>query len=364
MSWTKRVLVFSLPIMIFLFAIEVGSYFLWDFMSDKRHGGVFVVKSIIGEPSLNNTQTIISHPYSLYWNNPAYSDEFGRQYDENGYRSLPYIKQEKELRILVLGGSTTNSYPFVKDPQKIWTAQLQKILEEKFRRPVHVFNAGLPSGTSAELMVHYLQVGKFKNPHLVVFHEGGNDVLPLLFPNYRTDYAHFRKPAVGGPRPYERKLLTYSYTARVIYMVWMRSGIGVYSSKPHSLEKISRHEALQMVKSNESIAFGSNVTTIVRESIENGSKVLLVGFLQARQDSLSKNRPDLAGLEPALVLGVEKHDQIMSNIASRYQQTFLKLNQSKFDDSWFLDNCHLNEDGEFEKARQIAAKIIEINLYK
>jgi hypothetical protein len=68
------------------------------------------------------------------------------------------------------------------------------------------FNAGLPYGTSAKLMIQYLQVGKFKNPHLVIFHEGGNDVAPLLFPNYRTDYAHFRKSSALTARPFERKL--------------------------------------------------------------------------------------------------------------------------------------------------------------
>ena len=362
MSWTKKIIIFFVPILIFVLVIELGSYLVWNIMSDKRHGGVFVVKAIIGEPSIHQTQTIVSHPYSLYWNNPAYSDEYGKQYDENGYRSPPYVKRDGELRILVLGGSTTNSYPYIKDPQKIWTAQLRKILEKDMQRPIHIFNAGLPSGTSAELLIHYLQIGKFKNPHLVIFHEGGNDVVPLMFPNYRTDYGHLRKASAGGgARPFERELLTHSYSARVIYMVWMRSGVGVYSSQPYPFEEVSRKSAFEMIQTNESTAFKSNVTTIVRESISNGSKVLLVGFLQAREEFISKNRPDLVGLEPAFVLGVKKHDQIMFEVASKYNQRFLKLNPSHFDNSWFLDNCHLNEEGELEKAQQISAVIRKLN---
>jgi hypothetical protein len=360
MSWTKRGLLFFVPIVIAIFTLEVGSYFLWNFMTEKRHGGVFMVKSIIGEVSINQTQTIVSHPYSLYWNNPLYVDEFGRQYDDDGYRSPVYFQQDRELRILVLGGSTTNSYPYVRDPKKIWTFQLQEILSKELQRPVHVFNAGLPYGTSAELMVHYLQSGRLKKPHLVIFHEGGNDIAPLLFPNYRTDYTHFRKSTAGGGRPFERRLLKNFYTLRVIYMVWLRgSSIGVYSSQPYSFKEVPRDQAVRMVTTNRSDAFESNLTTIVREAISNGSKVLLVGFLQAKEDFLSKNRPDIEGLEKAWVLGVEKHDRIMRNIAIRNNQTFLKLDYLRFDDSWFLDNCHLNEKGEAEKARQIAAQIIQ-----
>ncbi len=86
-----------------------------------------------------------------------------------------------------------------------------------------------------------------------------------------------------------------------------------------------------------------------------------MGFLQAKEEFMARNRPDLKGLEGSMALGVEKHDRIMSDIASRYKQDFLKLDQSRFDDSWFLDNCHLNDEGEAEKARQIAAHIIRKN---
>ncbi len=43
----------------------------------------------------------------------------------------------------------------------------------------------------------------------------------------------------------------------------------------------------------------------------------------------------------------------MMNIAERHNQHFLKLDQERFKDDWFLDNCHLSEEGEQEKARQI-----------
>lgn len=42
------------------------------------------------------------------------------------------------------------------------------------------------------------------------------------------------------------------------------------------------------------------------------------------------------------------------DIADKYPYAeFLKLDQDKFADDWFFDNCHLNEEGEAQKAEQI-----------
>jgi len=132
-------------------------------------------------------------------------------------------------------------------------------------------------------MIHYLQNGRLNKPHIVIFHEGGNDVAPLLFPNYRADYSHFRSSQAGGARPFERRLLKNSYTLRVVYIAWLRSNAGVYSPQPYGFDKVPRDKAVQMVASNKSSAFESNLTTIVRESISNESKVFFSGFFAGQR---------------------------------------------------------------------------------
>ena len=70
---------------------------------------------------------------------------------------------------------------------------------------------------------------------------------------------------------------------------------------------------------------------------------------------MTRNRPDLIGFEDASILAVEKHDEVMRSIAEKYEHVyFLNLNKEKFKEEWFLDNCHLTEEGEIEKANQIA----------
>lgn len=333
---------------------ELGSFLIWKYnLSSSHHGGVFQVKRIIGDTSIDKLQTIVSNPYSLYWNNPDYQDEFGYQFDRNGYRLNDYTPAKEEIRVLVLGGSTTNAYPYVKNRNKIWTSQLQGFLSHWLKKPVHVFNAGLPYGTSAELLVHFLLKGRYLKPHIVIFHEGGNDVAPLLFPGYKTDYSHFRASTTAGyKRLGERTLLKHSYLARVVYSIWM-SETGIYQHQPYSFSQVSRSEALKMVETNDSPAFKSNVEVITREAASLGALVLLVGFLQADKNIIGRNRPDLLGLEEALIAGVEKHDNIMKAIADNLGEHFFKLDRIRFKQNWFLDNCHLNEEGEEEKAKQI-----------
>ena len=82
--------------------------------------------------------------------------------------------------------------------------------------------------------------------------------------------------------------------------------------------------------------------------------MFLIGFLQAKKENLTRNRSDLIGFEDGIILAVEKHDEVMRSIAEKYENVyFLKLNEDKFKEEWFLDNCHLTEEGEMEKAKQI-----------
>jgi hypothetical protein len=78
--------------------------------------------------------------------------------------------------------------------------------------------------------------------------------------------------------------------------------------------------------------------------------MVLFGFTQAREQLISRNRPDLIGCERAWVVGVERNLEVMKRIASERHLTYIDPR----DDDWFLDNCHLNEAGEAAKAAFVA----------
>ena len=369
-SWIKRQFI---PLFIsttfFICLLELGSYGILKYFKVakiNKVGMAFLNTQLDGFnddgqlDGFNDVTTMIPNPYSLYWNNPEYQDEeYGKIYNSLGYRSNELESLGTEpIRILALGGSTTNVYPFVKDNSKIWTYLVEEKLNSISNSTYHVMNAGLPYGTTAELLSHYIFKGKYTNPKYVIYHGGGNDMMPLFFPNYRTDYSHVRWSQAGASmRNKVLKLVRISNTFKLIISVIFTHS--PYNGSP-SYKKLDANEVLQRVKNKKVLAFRENLEVLASETLRQDSQLFLVGFLQAKKENLAKNNPLFIGLEEVFILGNERHDNIMKKIAEKYQHVhFLKLNADRFNEEWFLDNCHLTALGEVEKAKQIADFILK-----
>ena len=178
-------------------------------------------------------------------------------------------------------------------------------------------------------------------------------MMPLFFPNYTTDYSHVRWSEAGARMRIEvRAIVGASNTLKLLTSLAFNYSPS-NGSPPFS--DLDPADVLERAKNSDPLAFRENLEVLANEVQRNGSRLFLVGFLQAERDNLTRNRPDLIGLEDAAILLVQKHDQIMKEISDRYDHVdFLKLDQSKFNPDWFIDNCHLNEFGEIEKARQVS----------
>ena len=370
MSWIKKQFI---PVFIsaifFIGLLELGSYGVLKYFKEakiNKAGMAFLNNQLVGFnddsqlDTFNDVTTMIPNPYSLYWNNPEYQDEeYGKMYNSLGYRSNELESLGTEtIRILALGGSTTNVYPFVKDNSKIWTYLVEEKLNISSNSTYHVMNAGLPYGTTAELLSHYIFKGKYTRPKYVIYHGGGNDRMPLFFPNYKTDYSHVRWSQAGaGMRNKVLKLVSYSNTLKLLTSVSFTHS--PYNGSP-PYKKLDANEVLQRVKNTKELAFRENLEVLASETLRQESQLFLVGFLQAKKENLTRNDPLFIGFEDALMLGNERHDNIMKEIAEKYQHVhFLKLNADRFKEEWFLDNCHLTEEGEVEKAEQIADFILK-----
>ena len=355
MNWIKRTalaVIFLIPSIVLL---EGGSYFIWRNIekTNKNLSGQLAVRSILKQ-GYGRQSTIIPNPYSLYWNNPDFDDPiYGKQFNSGGYRSEELLDRKSDtVVVLALGGSTTNMWPYIQDRTRIWTFLLEEKLSLLLHKDVRVINAGLPFGTTAELLSHYIFKGKYLRPNYVIYHGGGNDAMPLMFPDYKTDYSHVRWSTSGiSVRSFFKILVERSYFVRLVVSSILLGD--VYNGSP-SFSDLNPDEALKRVRSAESIAFRENLQFLAQETGRNGQQLFLIGFLQAAKSGLTKNRPDLRGLEESLLAAVDKHDSIMSEIAQKYDSvSFLKLDKARFDEEWFQDNCHLNEIGEQEKAQQI-----------
>lgn len=341
--------------------IELPSYLLWDkIVKNRNSAGVYNVKKIINSKDLNKIARIKSHPYSLYWNNENFEYKNNKIYSTKGYRSKE-ISQNYDIHIFAMGGSTTNSYPYVKENEKIWTQILQDKLSKFLNKKVLVSNAGLSSATSQELLIHFLQNGIYYKSDLIIIHTGGNDVGSLIFPDYKTDYSHIRSSSSGFERKYEKFILKHSFFLRIFYSFWLNEN-GIYKSYPFNPSKINNSEIIKKVKQNKSPAFKKNLSIITREAINNGSNVLFVGYLQDTEKNRILKFKEKS-IEKAYTIGVNKHHLIMKNIANKYDQYFLKLEPKKYE-NFFLDQTHLNENGHKKKADDIYEFILKKEIFK
>jgi hypothetical protein len=83
-----------------------------------------------------------------------------------GARSLAYRKPPGVLRIVVLGGSS--SFGFDADDAHVWTAVLERKLQQAFGPAVEVVNAAIPGTSAFEAKIHYLYRIRGMQPDVVL----------------------------------------------------------------------------------------------------------------------------------------------------------------------------------------------------
>jgi len=366
----QNFLKYFILIFLLILVIEgIGNLF-WNYIKSHNLFGVLQVHKALNSKEADYLQRFKPSTYGLYWNNPNFKDrKYGSQYDQNGYRNKEIDKTEtNNFKILVMGGSTTNSYPFMRDRDKIWTTLLKNKLSG-LGIPVHVYNAGLPGGTTAEMLSNYLFNAQYLMPDLILIHTGSNDIGPLLYADiydYRTDYSHLRSYTGAQFRPGEITILRYSKFFRVLYAVWLRNG-GFFRSYPKNKPKMIKEEAKLSVINNLPIAFQKNLEVLVTIAKSNKSRVLFVPVNRRSEDGVKKwlkENPKVEDYEEAFRLAMQKHKEIMRKISINKDELYFELNENLFEDSDFIDRMHLTETGHEEKARQIFQYLIKNNIIK
>jgi lysophospholipase L1-like esterase len=349
-------------------ALNFGAKIVFESQSFQitHRNGIRVVEYMLKQrPDIYGEDSeIIPHPYLLYSNKGGFFGKGFLQTDDAGYRIVPQPNRsntERPKRILVLGGSTTFSYPYVPNPANAWPSHLQRVLGAGFE----VINGGLSSATTAELLAGYIFRHRYLRPDIVIIHEGGNDVLAMMFENYNAEYSHLRAPGtrpIAGPM--DRAALKWGgWPAKLLYAHNWNVVTTVFSPLPFDLSAVPPSDALDRAEHAPTTGFERNLDLLVRTIIDDGAMPVLFGFAQAREQLISRNRPDLIGREHAWIVGVERNLEIMKRIASKRHLVYLDPHDFKADDDWFLDNCHLNEQGEVAKAAFVAAGIFQSSVH-
>ncbi len=342
---------------IFVFTIlwsflELVCYTAYENIPSKYRNGKRIVELNLGRKVSNTEQSIISHPYLLYTNNPNHFDSI-KQHNSLGYRSPEFNlkKDSNTVRVLTLGGSTTYGY-LNKNPHKTWPSILQRKLQKITSKKVEVINGGLNYATSAELLSSYIFRHRYINADIVVIHTGGNDAAAQIFPNYNPEYSHFRSNGSGSHlRPKERFLLR-SNVFKFFYSIWLNNTRSVYNDQPYSFSLLDKSEVSKRVANDSNyVGFTRNLDLLVKLVKLDNSEVLLMEFLHASKEKTRSTRRDLKNIAGEIIHATNKNIEIMKSISLKHNINYINLNPNLFKNEWFIDNCHLTPQGEEMKAQ-------------
>ncbi len=286
---------------------------------------------------------IIPHLYTYQQNRPDFHHAGKRQTNARGYRNpseFPVEKPEGQIRVLAIGGSTTYAFPYMEDARAAWPGRLEAMLSQRYPdRDILVINAGQAAATTGELMSQFCFRHQHLQPDIVILHVGGNDRFTLLYPDYDPEYTHYRKRTFPHVlRKGETLLLKHSNMVRMAYVWWLSDEDWHAIPNVNTISRFGKEPGLQRVRDTEPIGFKRNVTTMVNLARANGAQVILLPFVQASDERVEHTFP---GMGEALALALERHRQILRELARQREAFYIDVDQAAFPDEWFLDDCHL-----------------------
>jgi lysophospholipase L1-like esterase len=303
-------------------------------------------------------QYSVGQAYLLYVPTPNYKNDSGLQHNAHGYRgkALPQARTPGVARILCLGGSTTYGWG-AWDSDQTYPAHLERLLTAQPPagfKAVEVLNAGLPYGTTAEMLTHYHFKFHFYDPDLVILNPGGNDAQGLISPYYHPDYSHWRQPLVPPQQvaPRARRLLQSRLVALflvpLLYDPYPDSKFVNFEGRPPMApwydKALPNPERRLLDIPKQDIAFSHNLDLLVDEILKDGHKLLLVPFrLNPRTD-----------YGPGMMAAVKQEEQLLRDLATSRQLPFAPfLADIISPENWLDACCHVNGRGNLEKANHL-----------
>jgi hypothetical protein len=338
---------------IIAFQVFRGDHYLQmarKFLTDDRDS--------IAQPRLTGT------PYLNYTCTPGYN-RTGMEdgHNASGFRgkAIPLIKGKKEYRILFLGGSTTYSY-FIDHADSTLPEQVKTLVSNSepwttlirdSGMSLQVINAGLPAGTSAELLTHYLFKYRYYEPDLVVIHTGGNDSFAYyLGSHYQPDYSHYRNsfPTVNGVPFYIRPLLlSRSISLLIIRAFYSHLLTDELYERVENVPIANWFDQDDFMENESHNAFYQNIKTLVNIIQSNGSEVMLVPFIYNKQ---------WPGLAKVYLDGADHNVGLLKSLSDSLNVSYCHLSPDMipYPNGW-MDDCHLTATGINIKAKVISKKV-------
>jgi lysophospholipase L1-like esterase len=281
----------------FFFIELIASIVLETMLPELSH----IRKELRGElPTGPSFQRTIGQSYLNYVPAPGYMDEWGFQHNEQGYRGypVPFQRRPGVKRILFLGGSTTYGWGIGR-PDQTYPAYLGQMVNQALRpsgQKVEIINAGLPWGTTAELLTHYHFKFHYYRPDLVIINPGGNDAESFDFAHYHPDYSNWRRPmTVPSILPFYGRLILKSRAVTLMltpFLYGLHPGAQRFinlNNLPPEVQWYPEAASPQYEHiPKEHRGFLHNLNTLLDELQKDGCRVLLVPLRAGRITNIQK----------------------------------------------------------------------------
>jgi len=282
---------------------------------------------------------------------------FGLNSDKPGINSLGYRDIEFPLertegvpRIACLGASTTEGS--MAEEGGSFPLHLRSLLKSELGVVAEVLNFGVSGWTSTESLVNYNLVVQDYEPDLVIIHHSINDVRPRLWPDYKTDYSHYRKTwSAIEFGAFDRFMVEHSdaYASHLLgtladWSLGARVNVPASSLVDHEWGPPAPETARGFVR---------NLRTLVRLVRANGGVPLLTTMPLAAQSPFYQN-----SFGELIKAGVIEHNQLIRELAAEEDVLLLDMDEiwrsePKIYSGHFIDHVHVTSHGNLLKARDI-----------
>ena len=212
-------------------------------------------------------------------------------------------------------------------------------------------------------------------PDFVVIHTGGNDIGPLRSNYYNPEYTHWRELKSTGSelRPGEAFVINKSNIIKLLYSIIysrmnpVKNGAFVSTIDPKT---VNPKIAMENVLKNNPVGFRRNLELLMRNIKADSSKILFFNFFAP--DSSFLKQGDKEAIEKANKIfnfsdmlkinrvGLDKNKKAAIEVCKMMKVPFFEMINEPIHNKFFIDQCHLNFEGQKAKATFLMPKVIKI----
>jgi len=268
-----------------------------------------------------------------------------------GYRDREFslVKPPGVFRIVALGGSTTYTIK-VEDNKKTFTAQLEKVLQQKYGyKNVEVINAGVGGYNSWESLINLEFRVLDLDPDLIIVYHGTNDVhTRFVDPSaYRGDNSGKRKDWSAPPLHF----FEYSYLYRILSIklgLASQVGLSAFVNAPSS---VGSGDRMELLKANPPVYFRRNLVNMIAIAKAHNVKIMFSTWAH------SPYFDDYAST-PYYQQGFRENNSVVRHVANKYSVPLFDFAKAMLPAKmYWADGRHVNEMGALLKAELFAAFI-------